>query len=424
VLIRAFWALDEDWEAREIEAQLHLRHADGSREVLSQTKLVAGPSTPQSLADTFHWGLDADTVEPGLRYHVSLWETADDDTDEASEGTRIPAEGDALVGVESSRLALHVVLVPFIVQSGCGASPDTSEETLQAFHDALYMMTPIDELKLEVRDTVVWTEPLANVGELMVSLRALRFEDGAPPEAFYYGLVELCGNSIGGLGALPADPASPDAAHERIALGQSGDAGVFVHEIGHNLGRFHIGCGIDTGWDATYPHADGSIGEWGFGVVDFQLRHPTVHKDFMSYCHPQWVGAWGWNRMFAVIGGINSWANDSAGGRESHAGSLLVGLIEDSGDELWQTVPGSITSHAPADGQKLEFASGGVVLGMHQAYVSNLADGAPSQRILLVELPANFDEATTITRVDGDERKPIDLAKVRRLTDAPRPKMP
>jgi hypothetical protein len=420
-LIRAHWVVDEDWKTREIEAQLQLRYVDGRREVLAQRRLVAGPSSPSDLELTFSWGLEADEVEPGLRYQVSLWETGEPEGDAPNSPPRLPIDGDAFVGVEDSYLLLKVIVVPFDYDDGqgCSQKPDTSDEAMQRFHDALYMQNPVDRVELTLHDPVAWNQPLEYISELLPYLSDLRFQEGAPSETFYYGVVSTCGGLHGGVAyGVPEDPTSPDAAYQRVAAGDAGRETVFVHEIGHTLGRAHILCrGDELAANPLYPHEGGDIGAWGFGVVDFELRHSTVNKDYMTYCSPRWVGPWGWSRVYPVIRVLSMWDEGYPGGARSaqdpHGGALLVGLILPNDEAIWHTVPGAIDVGGAHDEQHIEFSAGNRVIATRSTRVSELPDGA-GESMVVAELPPEFETADSLTWIYGERRVAIDPSSVRR----------
>ena len=69
---------------------------------------------------------------------------------------------------------------------------------------------------------------------------------------------------------------------------------VIAHELGHNMSLRHAPCGDAAGTDPSYPHADGSIGSWGWGSIVFgrrQMIRPSS-PDLMSYCYPRWISGY------------------------------------------------------------------------------------------------------------------------------------
>lgn len=425
-LVRAFWTIEEGWEPREIEARLHINHPDGTIEVLSQIKLVEGDSFIGDLDRVFYWGIEAEKSQPGLTYHVDLWETTPDhDGDpEPDPPPRLPEDGsEAFVGIEDSYLVMKTVVVPVIYDDGqgCSTTPDTSDETMQLFQDLIFMQNPVDRLEFTLHEPIEWNSQLDSFGELNAHLSDLRFQEGALPETYYYGLIDVCSGGLGGAGGqaygIPDDPTMENA-YQRVSSGLSlsadWSAETFVHEVGHSQGRRHVYCnGEEGGPDPSYPHDGGVVGEWGFGVVDFRLRHPTVNKDYMTYCHPTWVGTWGWNKVYPIIETLSSWDAGYPGNgptpEDPYGGSLLVGTILPSGKEIWHTVPGTVAAEDLDDEQTIELAIGEQVVATQPTRVTELPD-TPGEVMIVAPLPKGFDAMSRITRVVGDERIPIDRA--------------
>jgi hypothetical protein len=433
-LIRAFWTIPGDWEPREIEAHLLLTWPDGTEDRLVQTKLVEAESFIGDLDRVFYWGIEAERALPGLEYAIELYEHDPAFADGAPESPPYfpEVEGEpVLVGIEDSYQLIKVTVVPFNYDdgAGCATQPDTSEETMQAFEDLLYMQNPVDRVDYTLHAAIDWNTPLSNFGELNSFLSELRFEEGAPPEMYYYGLVDVCSGGLGGAGGQAFDIVSDptmDLAYARVSSGLWLDVDwskeTFVHEVGHTQGRRHVACEGEGGPDPSYPHIGGDVGEWGFGVIDFGLRHPTVNKDYMTYCHPTWVGTWGWNKVQPFVETLSTWDPDFPGngapagtdfdlGFDPYSGSLLVGTITADGKELWITVPGGPSGHETFGDTDIElrFADGRVAT--HAAAMHMLPDSEDWQ--VVMPLPEDFAEVEAITRVTGGRRHHVPRTAVR-----------
>ena len=422
-LIRAFWAVPDDWVPREIKAVATFYFPDGTTEEQVDTKLVDADSFAGNLDETFVFGLMEAQTQPGLGYAIELFEVDPAFADPlVTVPPRLPSEGEHIqVGIEASNQVMKIVVVPFEYDDGgsCVTTPDTSEATMQLFRDFMFMMNPVDRLEIELHEPVPWTEPLDGFFELNVFMSELRFTEKAPPETYYYGLVDVCSNGLGGAGGqaygIPGDP-SVDNAFQRVSAGLSLDpdwsAETFVHEVGHSQGRRHVACtGTEAGSDPSYPIEGGDVGEWGFGVIDFVLRHPTVNKDYMTYCHPVWVSTWGWNKVYPVIRTLSEWDTQDHHSDPWDGASLLVGVIDPGGTERWHTVPGRIDTRELRDDPTIEFTIGGRVLARQGTRVEPLPDG--DEIMLVTPLPTGFDAVDHMVRIEGHERIAIDRAELR-----------
>lgn len=434
-LVRAFWRIPDDWVPREIEAHLILKHPDGTEEVKKDAKMVTEESFIGDLDRCFFWGVEAEKVVPGLEYRVEFYETDFSMEDVELEGRppTLPEEEDefTFVGVEDSYSVMKIVLVPFNYDAdGCTATPDISEETMQLFQDYMFMQNPLDRLDFEIRDAIEWDTELTTLGQINAFMAELRFDDGALPETYYYGLIDNCMGNIGGTvglaNGIPSDPVNPDAAFQRVSSGFTRGpevtAETFVHEVGHCQGRRHVTCnGEEGGANPSYPHEGGDVGEWGFGIVDFQLRHPTFFKDYMTYCTPTWVGSWGWNKVYNVIQGLSEWDDDFPGDRggdaptkaelaDPYSGSLLVGIVSGEYTRFF-TVPGGVPAAELSDEAPLEvqLADGTVV--QHPTRVQVAQDDGMT-RIITTPLPPSWGSVAAVAFGAGTERREVARADI------------
>ncbi len=422
-LVRGFWTLDADFQPREIEAHLILEWPDGTVERRIDTKMVDGESFIGDPDRVFWWGIEAELTVPGLTYSIELFETDPAFADGAPDAPPFFPEVEGtpqLIGIEDSYQLIKVVVVPFAYNdgAGCDSVPDTSPETMQLFHDLMLMQNPVDQVQLEVHEPIPWTGN-ASYSALNVFMSGLRFDEGALPETYYYGLIDYCmypeDNVVGQALNIPSDPTSMDAAAQRVSSGYSHTpeltAETFVHEVGHSAGRRHVTCnGMEGGPDPSYPFPGGDVGEWGFGVVDFSWRHPTVHKDYMTYCTPTWVGTWGWNKIQPVIETLSTWdadypGNGNVGPEDPYSGSLLMGALLNDGTERWITVPGALTGNEVASDTEIVFERGDGTTIRQPAVAQIMPDG--DEVLYLAPLPADFEGISSLRRVSGGRNHPI-----------------
>ncbi len=429
MLIRAFWKIPEDWTPREIEGRLILTYPGESEpKILKSKVLVEGESFIGSLADSFYWGLMPEEVVPGIKYSIELWETdfGAEELPEPATPARLPVDGgNTYIGIEASDQVLKITIVPFNYNDGqgCNTKPDTSEATMQLFYDQMYMMNPVDKLEITMHAPVDWNEPLTDFNELNQWMSGQRDDEGAEPERYYYGLVDVCSGGLGGAGGkafgIPQGAQMQDA-WQRVSSGLSTDdtewsSETFVHEVGHTQGRFHVFCDGEAGTDPNYPaeYDHGEIGDWGFGVINFRLYHPTVHRDYMTYCHPVWASTYGWNKVYPNIKELSSWDNAAPPMPKpgDQLGGLLVGSIYPDGREDWITVRGGVRPEQLSAVHGVEFVVDGQPIHQPGAWLPQ-PDGDIVN--IAVPLPERFDEVSALTRIAGPERISVDLSKISR----------
>ena len=69
------------------------------------------------------------------------------------------------------------------------------------------------------------------------------------------------------------------------------------HELGHNFSLYHAPCGGGAVPDTLYPYKDSKIGNWGYDHREDELVNPARYYDNMSYCDPQWISDYNFNKM-------------------------------------------------------------------------------------------------------------------------------
>ena len=135
-----------------------------------------------------------------------------------------------------------------------------------------------------------------------------RYEDPSP-DAKFIGLVckpsdypvIISSGAYAGLGGRGERPGN-DAWASTF-----GD--VVAHELGHNFNRMHAPSRGDP--DCTNPDKD-SIGPnykdvsyapgiGGVGYDGSQVYDPATTHDFMSYCDPQWVSLFVWQKLYSKL---------------------------------------------------------------------------------------------------------------------------
>jgi len=137
-------------------------------------------------------------------------------------------------------------------------------------------------------------------GYVLTSLAAMKaFTDDEAGNMHYYGLLDddVPNGDTCGMAWLPPNPT--------VALGSTEcDPWTFVHEIGHNLGREHAPCGDPDNPDPNWPedsNPDTAIGHTGFDFDSHLTVNGATHRDFMSYCGPEWISPYTYKQIMDEI---------------------------------------------------------------------------------------------------------------------------
>lgn len=195
---------------------------------------------------------------------------------------RWPEEGRAALDVRQMR-PLDLTLVPFLYNSNPEQALVDRVKILRA-RDDLFELTrdllPVEEFTVTAREPV-WTsiDPVfENSSALLRETWATRTMDGA--SGYYMGVMRGGGGRgyVGWPGSV------------------SGLRGpTIAHELGHNMSLRHAPCGDPSNIELIYPYVNGSIGSWGYDFQRGLLIRPT-RPDFMSYCGPEWVSDYSFNK--------------------------------------------------------------------------------------------------------------------------------
>lgn len=406
--VRALWTVPESWQPRSIEARLGIHHPGGEVEYASKTLEIDSDSNENWLEGAFSWYVPGEWLEEGVAIDVRLYEV---DTPMAaagapSGGSRVPLSGSMEVAIDEAprELDVLVVRIEHAYDGGkeCGGAPEIDEAMRMDLEQRLLAINPVERVHVDVRDEVmVFDQPANAFAVILDELSALREKDGAPPYLYYYGLIDLCdwGSDQGFSGqARVPDEITPEYAWKRVAVGTvrvsyGGVISTFVHEIGHTQGRYHVPCDGEKATEDDYPYRGGATASVGFDTVKWVL-HPATHRDYMSYCSPDWVGDYGWNRVLPTIEKLTQWKLEGVSWDE-HSRSL-VGSIYPDGSERWWVVRGRVP--VPADAASaLRF----VGVDAHATTVPArvrphaLGDGLE----VVVPLPRPLDELARIERV-------------------------
>lgn len=418
-LVRVHHRVHEGWVPREIVGILHLQTADGELlEPRVARRVIEADSDPKNLNTQFYFSVVAAEAKPGLRYWVELREgSLTPEVGGASSGIATTPADFGLVGYEETALEMKVVLVPieytYIDPPTIAVVTDSDKQIVA---DALLQTNPVQSVDVQVHEPYLYTQQLTDLGALLSPTSALRASENPDPNVYYHALVDVRGpavNMVAGIAWLTND--SKNEGNSRVAatvwykpgeaMNPSGSAEVIVHEIGHNQGLSHVFCPAASspaaGPDPSYPHMDGKIGVYGFGIRSFRLYTPTAAHDYMTYCGNAWVSDWTWNKTYNRIRTLTSWDYEAGSGAdEGPVGTLLVGTLFGDGKEQWWTLRGPIPSLEARSGeQRVDLiGAGGELLDQQYAAISTLSDGVT--QMVIVPLDHEIDDIVGIARVD------------------------
>lgn len=390
--IRAFYATDPGFAARPIYGVLWLDRPDGTSTryeafvSASEADCSAAPSLYECRYGepdgALLWRVEGEDIVPGVQYRIELYETAPGHEDDPSEASPLfPTDGSAMeLGVAQSYMKMRVVVVPYYHDAGpaCLPAPDLAEEhgtdvhgnprtVADLFRERLYAYNPVDEVEIIVHDVVSFNGNASQGQGLLEALQQLRFQEDAPPEHYYYGVIRPCQGAPEFSGIAQLGGPSPGQAAQRVGWGvyhasPGTTADTFVHEIGHEQGRFHIACtGTEGGPDVTYPdHPEGDTESWGIDVMldPVTIKPPGTHE-YMSYCGTNWVSQWGWDLVSPWIEELSSWERVGAPGSPR---PLLVGTVEADGRSRFYVTRGWFDEALVRPGHTVRFLDDGAAV--------------------------------------------------------------
>ena len=289
-------------------------HLDGALAHVADIPGKAGPIPTEvdesSLVRSANALIPAEVVGPGLELVVEI---DPDGTVDAGLGVarRIPETGRLALDVRDMPL-FELTLIPFL----WAADPDSSilapiaamaadPENHELLQDTRSLL-PVGQLTVHAHEPVMTSGPRFRV--LAPQTEAIRVMEGG--SGHYMGMMspESLGYTGGGRAELGGW--SSWAAME---------SAVIAHELGHNMSLRHAPCGGSRGLnlDPAYPYSYASIGVWGYDFRDEgRLVSPNLYRDLMSYCGPEWVSDYNFDKALrfrlAARGGAAAASSASA----------------------------------------------------------------------------------------------------------------
>jgi hypothetical protein len=139
-------------------------------------------------------------------------------------------------------------------------------------------------------------EAIGTTGSIFTIIDRIKTAEQHPTVVKYYALFDGRPNQSGAGGWAAGDRAT----------GPALAGSTMAQEIGHTCGRGHAPCGVgnpDPGYPSYDRYPSGSIGEYGFDVVDGTVFDPATTFDFMSYCGPTWVSPYTYEALMNCFPG-------------------------------------------------------------------------------------------------------------------------
>jgi hypothetical protein len=402
-LVRVLHRVDPDWIGRDIEARLTIA-VGGTSETLFAVRTIVGDADPSDLDTTFSFELDASQTSPDAQYRLELWETGEAPADALERTWASPREGMAVIGFDAQPLVIKVLFVPLLA-ADTSIEPSTPLD-LDPLVDSLYEQNPTNAIETSVREPIVLDGAVSDLSELLTILGEQRAADAVADDVYYHGIFVHDAPSLGGrqgmaniVGPLPGDGPMRVGVTVYWAPDPSLAAATFNHEIGHNQGLQHVMCpsAEADGLAVDYPHINGWIGEWGWGLLRRELFAPDDAYDYMSYCEPSWVSDWTWAHTYERIAALTGYADGMPNkpNQPSEQGWLLIGAPRGQGMHWW-VAPGRVDPARVHGGERVELElDAGEQVELPLARVEQ-SEGGPGWWI--AELPDAFERRVVAAR--------------------------
>jgi hypothetical protein len=285
-LLRVIALANEPGLAAPLELEARVGGEIVGRQPLTGPAEVPQSVAPGDLARSYRVELPEAWVRPGLELHLRL-DPADalleaDETNNARVVTPTVGRGHEL----------HLTSVPVVTAGVTGTPLDVRA--------AVTRLWPVQGVEARTRAPLTFEGSISGTStsgwaSLLSAIAQARASDSSARH--YYGWLRVSfGSGIAGIGYV-GQPAS---------VGRDDSLGTATHELGHNFGQNHAPCGGVAGADPGFPYANGRIGTWGWNGM--QLLDPSRYVDLMSYCSPEWVSDYSYERVQRFMANRESFA--------------------------------------------------------------------------------------------------------------------
>ena len=293
-LLRVFVIVDEQHDVDMPAVRVTFYHDEAevhNVEIPGQGSKMPSEVDAGSLSSSANAVIPGSIIQPGLELVVDI--DPEDTLDPIlNVPSRIPETGRKTVVVREVPV-LDLTLVPFLWRQDPDYSVVMETNSLTA-EDDLFRATrdllPVRDFKLSILDPVL-TDIDPDLSDekreyttrvLLSEVKMIRAMDGG--NGHYMGVLR------GGGGATTSGGRT---------LISNLHEGFIAHELGHAMDLAHSPCGTAGSFlsgDPRYPYSDGSIGTWGYDIVNDKVVSPDT-PDLMGYCLDTfWISAYNFKK--------------------------------------------------------------------------------------------------------------------------------